>query len=178
MRRVAVLAAVVSVIMGLSPRAVALDIPFDAHQTLGGVTVPIPGQSQDTGMIGVCDNAGLNCTGIRVSESTSSGRVWTTPTTLTLRGNICIGETTAPCSSTGGVFTGVRIRERVVDTPEVYGTRLGLRVNICYWVLAPEWSPTWCLTNLPISTDEDWSTPESGNLADKVPDDLGLEFSG
>ncbi|MDQ3914864.1 MAG: hypothetical protein M3323_05960 [Actinomycetota bacterium] len=155
-----------------APSAHAIDIPFGTSHVIDGHDEDLPDQSEDSGVVGLCTP--FQCTGVRVIERTDLA--WRdTPTTLTVRGVVCVREPTAPCSLDGIPFTGVRITQMVRDTPEV-SARISAYVQICFWVLAPPDAPTGCNPALP-ATDA-VSTPDSEALGGAFPQSVGLGFSG
>ncbi|MDQ3983035.1 MAG: hypothetical protein M3271_10195 [Actinomycetota bacterium] len=177
MKRFAVVMAALATVVMLAPAAHAIKVPFGTSYVLDGQQGFLPGQSQDTGLVGICDNAGLNCTGFRLVESTSDAHFATTDTTVTLRGWVCVFDNSAECSSTGIPFTGIRITERVVDLPEAWAS-FSASVDLCTWVMAPQDDPTTCLPG-PAAIDEVY-TPDTGNLAEAIPDsvDLTVQLEG
>ena len=173
MKRCAVMMAALGLLVVMAPAAHAIAVPFGTSHTIDGQNVTVPGQSGDTGLIGICDNAGLNCTGLRVVEATSDAPVSTTSTTLTLRGWVCVSHPAPPCSTNNVPFTGVRITERVIDLPEA-SAYVAAMVDVCIWVMAPEGDPTSCIPALPAI--DGFSTPDTGNLGDAIPDSVDLTF--
>ncbi len=165
-RRIAVLLGSVSLLLAAAPAAYATTIPFDVHVPINpqGVEIGV-GTNNDTGLVGVCD-AELRCTGFRVTEATSPFTGGTSAGQVTLRGDICVMDTSASCSTNGIPFTGVKIRERVVDSPEAYLDPFFVHVNVCVWVMSPQDIPYGC--NLPVLMDDGTEMDDTGNLAEAV----------
>ena len=176
-RRMAVLVGVVGLLMAAAPPAHAGEgpIPFGIDVPIGAVgPITLEGvPPTDTGLVGVCDPQ-FQCTGFRATASASAITAGTTPGRVTLRGVICVMDSSAACGN-GMPFTGVKITERVVDTPEPYVGRIYVRVNVCVWLMSPMDDPYLC--DLPVIESEDMAAPDSGNLAEGLPAfDPGLTF--
>lgn len=154
-------------VMAAAPAAWATVVPFNVHVPLNEqkVTGEV-GTNNDTGLVGFCDNE-LRCTGFRVTEATTPATVGTTNGTITLRGYVCVMDFSSACTSNGVPFTGVKITERVVDTPEGYIDPSVVHVNFCLWVMSPQGSPYAC--DLPEISGWDVRMDDTGNLADYAP---------
>lgn len=165
-RRIAVVVGLVSLVMAAAPAAFASSVPFDLNMPLnaqgGRLGVPM---SQDTGLIGACDNE-FRCTGFRVTAATTPADAGTTQGQLTLRGYFCVMEASAPCSANGTPFTGITITDRVVDTPEPYVTPAIVQVNFCAWAASPQSTPYAC--NLPPISLQPIAINDLGNIADRI----------
>lgn len=174
-RRMAFLLGMVSLLMAAAPAAWAVKVPFN-------VDVPINGQGpieagvpveEDTGMVGICDPE-LGCTGFRATAYTTevSGGTW--DGAVTLKGYVCVGDTTEGCGTADDPFTGVRITDRVVDVPEAYVNPFLVHVNFCLWLMSPQDTPHGC--NLPSVAPGHMGLPDSGNIIEKLgtPSSLGL----
>ncbi|MDQ4024874.1 MAG: hypothetical protein M3217_05205, partial [Actinomycetota bacterium] len=142
-------------------------IPFNVDVPIGPVgpitidAVP----DVDTGLVGVCDPQ-FQCTGFRATASASAISGGTTPGRVTLRGYVCVVDSSAACGN-GIPFTGVKITERVVDTPEPYVGPIYVSVNVCVWLMSPMDDPHAC--DLPVINADETRAPDSGNLADLLP---------
>lgn len=176
-RRIVVLAGALVLVLVAAPAAWAGKVPFNVHVPVGGIGPVVVGveQEQDTGLVGLCDPE-LGCTGFRVTEATSNITGGTTPAQVTLRGWVCVQDSSTDCSAAGDLFTGVNITERVVDTPEAYLGPIFVHVNVCLWVMSPADQPHAC--DVPALLTDETSMPDSGNLAEGLPaGGVGLTFS-
>ncbi len=176
-RRMAVLAGVVGLLVATAPPAHAGEgpIPFGIDVPIGAVgPVTLEGvPPTDTGLVGVCDIK-FQCTGFRATASTSAITAGTSPGRVTLRGWVCVMDSSAACGN-GMPFTGVKITERRVDIPEPYVGPIYISVNVCVWVMSPMDDPYLC--NLPVIESGGMAAPDSGNLADALPAfDPGVSF--
>lgn len=177
-RRMAVLVGVVGLLMAAAPAAHAGEgpIPFNVDVPIGAVgpvTVDaVP--DVDTGLVGVCDPE-LQCTGFRATAEASAITAGTTPGRVTLRGYVCVMDSSVECGN-GIPFTGLKITERVVDTPEPYVGPIYVRVNVCIWVMSPLDDPHAC--DLPVIDSDETRIPDSGNLADALPALPGISLDG
>jgi hypothetical protein len=123
-------------------------------------------------LIGVCDREPF-CTGIRLAAATSNVTAETGAATLTLRGYVCVRDTSAACSITGIPFTGVMITAFDVDAPDGKVGPAPLDVELCAWFGSPPETPDMCFPP-PMHDELTWD----GSIADPValPSDLGLSF--
>ncbi|MDQ3915364.1 MAG: hypothetical protein M3323_08580 [Actinomycetota bacterium] len=146
---------------GEGPIPFYVDVPI---QPVGPVTVDVV-PDVDTGLVGVCDPE-LQCTGFRATAEASAIMAGTTPGRVTLGGYVCVMDSSAACGN-GIPFTGLKITDRVVDTPEPYVGPIYIRVNVCVWVRSPMDDPHVC--DLPVIAPDETRVPDSGNLADFLP---------
>lgn len=166
-RRIAVVVGLVSMVMAAAPAAWATSVPFNVHVPIQEQNISIEaGTSNDTGLVGVCDNE-LRCTGFRVTEATSPITGRTSAGRLTLRGYVCVMDFSLACSSNGIPFTGVKITERVVDTPEGEVDPAFVHVNFCLWLMSPQSTPYAC--NLPQLGGWELRMDDTGNVLDSAP---------
>ena len=167
-RRMAVLVGIMGLLMaapaahaGEGPIPFNIDVPINP---IGPVTVEaVP--PADTGLVGFCDPQ-FTCTGFRATAGASAITAGTTGGRVTLRGVVCVMDPRPECGN-GVPFTGVKITERTVDSPEPYVGPIHVRVNVCVWVMSPMDDPHAC--DLPVLESDEMAPPDSGNLADKLP---------
>lgn len=165
-RRIAVVVGLVSVVMAAAPAAWATAVPFN-------VDVPINPQggevgvhtNEDTGLIGACDVN--SCTGFRVTEATTPVGFGTTAGRLWLSGVVCIRDLSSACTTNGVAFTGVKITNRYVDTPEGYVDPASVKVNFCLWLMSPQDQPYAC--DLPEITTDYLAIRDMGDMSNYVP---------
>ena len=174
-RRIAVVVGVMCLVMVAAPAAWATVVPFNVDVPINeqGIEAGI-GTNEDTGLVGACDNE-FSCTGFRVTEATTPITGGTTKGQLTLRGYVCIRDFSAACTSNGVAFTGVKITERTADSPEGYIDPFAVQVNFCLWLMSPQSSPMAC--NLPTVTPPAIEIKDTGNWADRVPNEVWGTFS-
>ncbi len=91
-------------------------------------------------------------------------------------GAVCVLDQAYPWGSAGNAFTGVVFTKRMIDPPEVYGTRTRIDLEVCLWVLAPQSTPTDCMPPIGV-TGEAPTTPAVGNLGELIPATTGATFS-
>lgn len=174
-RHTFVLAVVAVSLLALAPAAHADAVPFDLHYELGeqsfeaGVTHAV-----DTGLIGLCDREPF-CTGIRLTASTSNVTAETDSGTLTLRGYVCVRDTTLECSANGVPFTGVRLTDFFVDGPGGTADALPVDTQLCVWFGSSPETPDLCFPGTALfGGDIDWDGAVVAPVG--FPSDLGLSF--
>lgn len=166
-RRIAVLVGLVSIVMAAAPAAWATVVPFDVDVPLNEQTIRANVETnEDTGLVGACDSQ-YSCTGFRVTEATTPITGGTTRGHLRLAGYVCIRDMSAACTSNGVAFTGVKITDRTVDSPEAYIDPFAVHVNFCLWLMSPQNDPYAC--DLPELNGWNLYMEDSGNLTDYVP---------
>lgn len=180
-RRMSVLAGIVSLMAVVAPAAHADGvppgdvIPFNVAYTFGpqGVVAEV-GQSEDTGLVGICD-PDVGCTGFRISEETSDVGGGVGEGRITLQGVVCVRSLDLRCSPDGETpFTGIKIDKREIDTPEYWVDPVFVHVNVCLWWNSAQDTPMGC--DFPALLTEGTAQEDSGNLVEWTPQELGLTF--
>ena len=174
-RRIAVFVGLVSIVMAAAPAAQATVVPFNVDVPLNEQDFNASiGTSEDTGLVGACDSQ-YSCTGFRVTEATTPVTGGTTQGQLKLSGYVCIRDLSSACTSTSVAFTGVKITDRRVDSPEAYIDPFAVHVNFCLWLMSPQASPYAC--DLPELNGLNLHMEDSGDHADKVPNQVWMSFN-
>lgn len=158
---------IVALLLSATPGAYAKAVPFDAAYQIDeqGFVTSVD-YTEDTGMVGFC--AKDACWGVRVIAGTSSVGAGTSRATVTLRGSICVLDTTSDCSVNGMAFTGIRFTESVVDVPEAHADAVPVFVSLCRWQGT---APVQCLAPLPVG---DLQFHDTGDLTDLLPSQVGM----
>jgi hypothetical protein len=159
-KRIGFVGAVVAVLSGIAPAAHASAVEFVAGYELG----PQGGQAgaegaEDTGFQGFC--AKDACTGIQLSAVGSNLSGGTTSGRVTVRGYLCVLDSSAVCTRDGLPYTGVRFTETVVDTPEPYGDAVPVDVTVCTWRGA---MPATCYVTAPLAEIAEVAVVDDGNF--------------
>lgn len=159
--------------MAAAPAASATVVPFNVDVPIK----PIGGEvgvhtNEDTGLIGACDAD--SCTGFRVTEATTPVTAGTNAGRLWLSGVVCVRDTSAQCSTNGVMFTGVKITNRYVDTPEGYVNPASVQVNFCLWLQSPQSQPYAC--DLPEITTNYITIRDMGDMSNYVPQAVWAAF--
>jgi len=150
-------------------------IPFSVAESVPGNTIVVPSVGQDPGMVGVCDQVSNQCAGLRLSVAESGGSASTTQTLVSIAGAICIKDTQYPCSLDGTPFTGVAFSDHTITLPSVHATTPSVDESLCVWILAPQTSPSRCISYQGVPTDVDDGTGGRGrSLGGFIPDRIGI----
>lgn len=149
MRKILYAAMAVLIVLGVAPAGAAelstdttivedtLDsartqIPFSVTHTVPGQGVSTAPGTTSTGFVGVCD-VQLDCYGFSLALSRTSGSANVGPTSVTIKGVICVRDFAAPCGSASSPGTGVVITQRDIFGPTVSVTIPSVNGRLCVW---------------------------------------------